>query len=107
MKDKCQICRDKPREKGRFYITTSLVSTTTRLDALHLCKECSDQISTEIWYLVHRLLREDIKGEDYWFSAKNCFSCNDGALKRETRETARVLVCSSCGAVNASINTKG
>jgi hypothetical protein len=43
--------------------------------------------------------------EDLWFSAKNCFACN-GSLKRETRNDARVLVCTKCGVVNASIQER-
>jgi hypothetical protein len=52
----CQVC-DQPKEKGRFYITTKLVSKTTRLDAISLCKKHSDNLSNDIWSLVFQFLR--------------------------------------------------
>jgi len=56
MKEKCQVCKE-PREKGRFYITTKLVSKTTRLDGIKLCKKHSDNLSTYLWQLVFEFLR--------------------------------------------------
>lgn len=43
--------------------------------------------------------------EEYWFSRESCFSCN-GELKRETRNNARVLVCTKCGVINASVEVE-
>ena len=56
MTEKCQVCNE-PKEKGRFYITTKLVSKTTRLDKLHLCKKHSDNLGNYIWDLVFQFLR--------------------------------------------------
>lgn len=56
MKESCQVCKE-PREKGRFYITTKLVSKTTKLDGLHLCKKHSDNLGNDIWELIFQFLR--------------------------------------------------
>jgi len=56
MSEKCAVC-DEPKEKGRFYITTKLVSKTTRLDALKLCKFHSDNLHNDIWDRVFEFLR--------------------------------------------------
>ena len=39
---------------------------------------------------------------DYWFDRETCFSCG-GGLAREKRDAAEVLVCETCGVINASI----
>ena len=42
--------------------------------------------------------------EEYWFSASECLAlaCK-GDLKVETRKDRKVLVCTKCGTINASI----
>jgi len=52
----CQVCKEQ-REKGHFYITTKLVSKTTKLDGLKLCKKHSDNLGNQIWQLVFQFLR--------------------------------------------------
>jgi len=56
MKETCCVCKE-PREKGHFYITTKLVSKTTKLDGLKLCKKHSDNLSKYIWELVFQFMQ--------------------------------------------------
>ena len=56
MSEKCMVC-DRPAEKGRYYITTSLVSSTTKKTGLRFCKLHSDNLSKDIWTLVNQFLQ--------------------------------------------------
>ena len=55
---KCLLCkREVPPMRGGYIITTKLVSSTTQMKGIKLCKVHSDRLSNRIWNLITDFMR--------------------------------------------------